>query len=139
MHHIEVADGAHELEIRPGDERPNRLYGVVMERDQPGVVVDGLMLVGAFTRVLGHFDAEHWAGQIALRNPDLLVFWLGGNDATSRTTGFSRRRYVPNYVSSIRRARDGRPEASCLVVSVMGLGRHRRRPGSDIRSSAASG
>ena len=119
VHHIEVTDGPHELEIRPADDNPHRLYGVVMERNRPGVVVDGLMLVGAFTRVLGHFDADHWARQIALRQTDLLVFWLGGNDATSRTTGFSRNRFVESYVSSIERARRGRPESSCLVVSVM--------------------
>jgi lysophospholipase L1-like esterase len=119
VHTMQVADGAHELELRPTDDRPVRLYGVVMERDRPGVVVDGLMLVGAFTRVLGQFDRAHWQRQIALRETDLLVFWLGGNDAIATSTGFSPTRYTDDFERSIRTARAGRPSASCLVVSVM--------------------
>jgi lysophospholipase L1-like esterase len=119
VHTVEVADGAHALELRPADDRPVRLYGVVMERDRPGVVVDGLMLVGAFTRVLGQFDRAHWQRQIALRETDLLVFWMGGNDAIATSTGFSPTRYVADFERSIRTARAGRPAASCLIVSVM--------------------
>jgi len=120
VHAIEVSDGPHLLEVEaasPSEEV--RLYGVVMERDRPGVVVDGLMLVGAFTRVLLQFDQEHWARQIELRQPDLMVFWMGGNDAVSKTTGFSSSRYVDQYSTALSRARRGRPEASCLVVGVL--------------------
>ncbi len=98
-----------------------RAYGVVMERAQ-GVVVDSMMLVGAFTRVLSHFDRTHWQRQVALRQPDLLMFWLGGNDAISRTTGFSTDSYVGVYRDAIRTARSGRPGASCAVVSVLDSG-----------------
>src|SRR5690606_31534348 len=104
----DVADGAHELELRVDGEA--RLYGVVMERTTPGVVVDALMLVGAFTRVLGQFDADHWSKQIALREPDLMVFWLGGNDAASHTTLLDPERYVDVYTRAIGTARRGRPD-----------------------------
>jgi lysophospholipase L1-like esterase len=113
---LDVPSGEHELELRV-EAGEARLYGVAIENDGPGVVVDGLMLVGAFTRVLSHFDREHWAGQIALRETDLLVFWLGGNDAASQTTMLDPERYVDAYASSIAAARSGRPHASCLVVA----------------------
>jgi len=118
VHDLRIADGAHRLELAPagGD---LRLYGVVMERERPGVVVDGLMLVGAFTRVLLHFDPDHWRRQVELRQPDLMVFWLGGNDAISRTSGFSRQRYTRQYAEAVRRARRGRPRASCVIMSVL--------------------
>ena len=118
VHDLDVEDGQHELAVRVKDGRV-RLYGVVMERKVPGVVIDGLMLIGAFTRVLLHFDAQHWQRQIQLRRPDLMVFWLGGNDAISRSVPFQRRRFEEDYVTAIHRARAGRPEASCLVMSVM--------------------
>ncbi len=117
VHDLDVADGAHELELRVDGEA--RLYGVVMERRGPGVVVDALMLVGAFTRVLGQFDPDHWSKQIALREPDLMVFWLGGNDAASHTTLLDPERYVDVYTRAIGAARRGRPAASCLVMSVL--------------------
>ena len=120
-----VPDGDHDLELRVDGEA--RLYGVAIERDGPGVVVDGLMLVGAFTRVLGQFDPDHWAGQIALREPDLVVFWLGSNDAASHTTGLDARAYVDGYVRSIAAARSGHARASCLVMSIVDSRDARRR------------
>ena len=113
---LDVASGEHELELRVEDGEA-RLYGVAIENDGPGVVVDALMLVGAFTRVLSHFDGDHWAKQIALRETDLLVFWLGGNDAASHTTMLDPEQYADVYATSIAAARAGRPEASCLVVA----------------------
>ena len=118
VHAIELPDGPHALDLRV-HRGEARLYGVVMEADAPGVVVDGLMLVGAFTRVLQNFDAEHWARQISLREPDLIAFWLGGNDATSKAVGFVEDAYVQDYATVLRTARAGRPDASCLVVSVL--------------------
>lgn len=115
---VTVEDGEHDLELRvEGGEA--RLYGIAIERDQPGVVVDALMLVGAFTRVLGHFDHDHIADQIGQRSPDLMAFWLGGNDAASHTTMLDPEQYVATYASAIEAARAGRPEASCIVLSVI--------------------
>lgn len=114
---LPVADGPHVLEVHAG-RGDLRLFGVVSERDRPGVVVDGLMLVGAFTRVLLHWDADHWTRQLELREPDLLVFWLGGNDSVSHTWGFDHDRYVADYVEVLRRARRGSRPVACLVMSV---------------------
>lgn len=99
-----------------------RLYGVVAERAGPGVVVDGLMLIGAFARTLLHLDPAHWAAQVRLRAPDLLVFWMGGNDAVADGMRFSSARFVPDYARAIGHARAGRPDAGCLVVSVLDAG-----------------
>jgi len=133
VHDIHVTDGAHELRVGLSD-GDARLYGVVMERENPGVVVDGLMLIGAFTRVLLNNDAQHWQGQIAQRQPDLLVFWLGDNESVADSMGFDPTRFRNDYGEVIRRARQGRPEASCLVMSVLdsavsedGVFRSRRR------------
>ncbi|MEM9192675.1 MAG: GDSL-type esterase/lipase family protein [Myxococcota bacterium] len=133
VHTVEVRDGSHVLDLGPAASEAVRVYGVAMEREGPGAVVDGLMLVGAFTRVLNHFDAEHWANQVAQRETDLLIFWLGGNDATSSTTGFAPDQYVTRYASAIVASRRARPQASCLVVSVIDSaesreGRIRTRP-----------
>ncbi|MEZ4328438.1 MAG: GDSL-type esterase/lipase family protein [Polyangiales bacterium] len=120
VHAIEVPEGPHALRVRAAGGNL-RLYGVVMESEQSGVVVDAASLVGAYTRVLLRFDEAHWAEQLRLRQPDLLVFWMGGNDA-----GVNADLDVPafqaTYVEALRRARAGRPEASCLVMSVLDKG-----------------
>ncbi|MEZ4338479.1 MAG: GDSL-type esterase/lipase family protein [Sandaracinaceae bacterium] len=125
---IEVADGSHVLSIRaPATESPPaegdlRLYGVTMERDGPGVVVDGLALIGAFTRVLRLFDHDHLETQIQQRDPDLVVFWMGANDAVSDSVAYVPSRYEQHYRGILRRYRAANPEMSCLVMSVLDKG-----------------
>lgn len=131
VHEIEVPQGAHRLALAVGDGNL-RMYGVVMERDGPGVVIDGLMLIGAFTRVLLHFDAEHIRTQVAQREPDLLVYWLGANDAVSESVPFEPDVYREQFGQVIARMRAGRPEASCMVMSVLDKGE--RPDGGGIRT-----
>lgn len=125
---IEVADGAHTLTIRAVDDGEDddgedlRLYGVVMERDGPGVVVDGLALIGAFTRVLRLFDRQHLATQVAQRDPNLLVFWMGANDAVSESVPFIEDQYREHYRGILRRYQDANPGMSCLVMSILDKG-----------------
>lgn len=125
---IDVADGAHELTLRAtgtegGESEENlRLYGVTMEREGPGVVVDGLALIGAFTRVLRLFDTPHLATQVRMRDPNLIVFWMGANDAVSQSVAFVRDRYVRHYRGILRRYQDANPDMSCMVMSILDKG-----------------
>lgn len=135
VHTIDVRDGDHAITLRASEEGASeegtskkedlRLYGVVLERAGPGVVVDGLSLIGAFTQVLLHFDEAHLAEQIRKRQPDLLAFWLGANDAVARTVAFRYARYVQNYREVLRRFRHARSAASCLVISILDKGEQR--------------
>jgi lysophospholipase L1-like esterase len=77
---FEVEDGAHDIRVRAAGGGQVRLYGVVMERDVPGVVWDGMEELGAFTSRMLYFDADHIRRQIEHRGTDLLVFMFGGND-----------------------------------------------------------
>lgn len=119
-HVLEVPEGPHTLTVRAAGGNL-RLYGVVMESSASGVVVDAASLVGAYTRVLLRFDEAHWAEQLRLREPDLLVFWMGGNDA-GVNADLDAPAFQATYVEALRRARAGRPEASCLVMSVLDKG-----------------
>ncbi|MFK7990519.1 MAG: GDSL-type esterase/lipase family protein [Sandaracinaceae bacterium] len=128
VHEISVPSGAHELHIRAtapeGDQGGEtlRMYGVTMEEDGPGVVVDGLALIGAFTRVLRLFDRAHLAEQVRLRDPDLLVFWMGANDAVSESVAFVPDQYVTHYRGILRRYQDANPDMACMVMSILDKG-----------------
>ncbi len=112
---VQLPDGAHRLDLRVTAGRPF-LYGVVMEREGPGVVYDSLGLVGARARRLLFFDPEHVRRQMALRRPDLLVLGFGGNEASDRIGGEGRR-YEEDFLEVIERMRAGRSEVGCLVVA----------------------
>jgi lysophospholipase L1-like esterase len=119
LHRIEAPRGPHELTVG-AEGQGARFYGVAMENDGPGVVVDALMLIGNSVEMLPHWSYEHLQKQVELRAPDLVVLWLGGNDVRARR--FTHEWFVRHYGEFIENLRAGRPEASCLVLSTLDKG-----------------
>lgn len=111
---IEVPDGPHEIDIRFGGGGQLRVYGVVLERDVPGVVYDSIGLVGARAARLLNFDAEHIRRQIARRDVRLLVLGFGGNEASDNIRQSS---YEEDYIKVIRRMRGDHENLACLVFA----------------------
>jgi lysophospholipase L1-like esterase len=115
-----LPDGPHEIEVAAVGGGVARGYGVVLERDVPGVVWDELSQIGSFTQRLDYHNAGHIAGQVARRDTDLLVFMMGGNDV-QRGNGDLRRdtlKYEREYSRVIQKFRAGKPKASCLIMSL---------------------
>ena len=112
---IEVPDGQHRLEIRARGKGQSRLYGVVMEREGPGVVYDSLGIVGARAKRLMNAEQEHMSRQISHRSPDLLILAFGGNEAGDRHMRMSR--YEEVLTDVVRFMRKGNEEMPCLLFS----------------------
>lgn len=117
-----VEDGAHDLEIRASGGGKVRLYGVVIERDHPGVVWDGMEQLGAFSSRMLNFDPEHLRGQLEFRDAALLVFEFGGNDLLLKASQLDR--YEEQFGEMLERFRgplasesDVDDRTACLVVS----------------------
>ena len=130
---IDVPDGPHEFEVRAIGDGVARGFGVVLERDVPGVVWDELSLIGSFTQRLDYQEPHHIAEQIHFRDNDMLVFLLGGNDVQREKMDLYRtmQPYEEEYQRVIRKFRAGKPEASCLIMSLTDhgerVGRHEIR------------
>ena len=121
---IEVPDGEHRLEVRFGGHGQPRLYGVIMEREGPGVVYDSIGLVGARAARLLYFDPDHIAQQLERRGTNLLILGFGGNEAGDRIV---RERYEPEYREVIQRMRGDRGDLACLVFAPLDQGERDRR------------
>lgn len=117
FHQVNVPDGPHELELQTlsGD---NRLFGVVMERDVPGVVLDALGVQGARIRFLDKQDDAHFAEQLQSRKPDLVVYQFGANESGDAfaypMADFHRT--MKEVIAQVQRAV---PDSSCLVIGAM--------------------
>jgi hypothetical protein len=114
---IDVPDGRHELELQTLSGE-SRLFGVVMERSGPGVVLDAIGIQGARIRFLQKQDAEHFAEQLRFRNPDLVVYHFGANESGDSFAYPMEdyRRTMREVLEEVRRAV---PKSSCLVISAM--------------------
>ncbi|MCX7808805.1 MAG: GDSL-type esterase/lipase family protein, partial [Deltaproteobacteria bacterium] len=121
---IDVVDGSHALTIRTSGSGEVRIYGVVLERDGPGVVYDSLGIVGArASRMLG-FDREHLRQQLNFRGTHLVVLGFGGNDADDQR---SEEEFYNTFRSVARLIREVRPQAACLLFAPLDQGKRDER------------
>ncbi len=109
-----VSDGPHRLEVRLRGDGPVTLYGVVMERDRPGVIVDNLGLVGAKARHHLHWDADQWRGFFVERRPDLVVLAYGNNELDDDHLTLAQ--HEEHLRAVVRRVREAAPGASCVLI-----------------------
>lgn len=87
------------------------LFGVVVEADQPGIVLDALGINGARLRTLMAWDSAAWQAQLAWREADLVVLSYGTNETGD---GGDMGRYMDDYRRVIEQVKD--TGADCLLV-----------------------
>jgi len=123
-HEVRTSDGPHELELRTIGGGESRLYGMVLERDGPGVVYDSLGMVGARARRMLGYDEAHFRRQHAHRQTDLIVLGFGGNDADDPRTP---EQFEDDFRRVARLVRRARPEAACLLMAPLDQARRSER------------
>lgn len=128
VHPLDLTPGPHTLHVRAKGGGPVRTYGVVLENEGPGVVWDGLSMIGAFTHKLLAQSSNHIRSQLAFRAPHLLVLSYGGNDLRRLKGGKVDRsgftdeldRVLTHLTGPLVSQRDaqGRPKAACLITAI---------------------
>jgi lysophospholipase L1-like esterase len=115
---IRVPDGEHELELVSGQGGMTRAFGVVLERDVPGVVVDAVGIQGARIRFIDKQDDAHWSEQLRARKPALIMYQFGANESAD---GFAypMAEYHRTMKDVLDQGRRALPEAGCLVIGAM--------------------
>ncbi len=108
-----VPDGPHSFEIRTLSTRPVWLFGLTVERDQPGVVVDTLVINGSRARYQHLWDDALYHEHLQRRDPDLVVLAYGTNESGDESP---LEDYERDLRAVIERLRDAVPDASCLLI-----------------------
>lgn len=112
---FEVPDGPHEFEFRVV-KAPVRAFGTWLERDVPGVVLDSIGIQGGRLRFLDQADDAHWAQALQMRNPTMVVFEFGLNEAAD-DFAYPMDRYKETSLAVLRQVRKAVPNASCLIIA----------------------
>ena len=111
---IAVPDGPHRLTLEHGGGGLLELYGVVLERLTPGVIVDSLGVVGRRRGSLRSWDWSIIGEQLATRDPRLVVLQYGTNEADD--PGLDLAAVATYYDDTILRIRAAAPTASILIL-----------------------
>jgi lysophospholipase L1-like esterase len=110
----EIEPGPHTIEVRAKGDGEIRLFGLVMETDSPGVVVDTLGIAGTRASNMLAWDQDIWTDNIRRRDPDLYILAYGTNEATDEDQPIAT--YRKNLREVLTRLRHAAPDASCLLL-----------------------
>lgn len=109
-----VPDGAHTVQLRTDGEGPVRVYGVVLEREGPGVIVDQLGVAGSKARHQLLWDEDVWRTLLRTRRPDFFVLSYGNNELDDHH--LTPEQHEAHYARMLERLHEHFPAAGCLVL-----------------------
>jgi lysophospholipase L1-like esterase len=111
---VELEPGPHGFRVETLDRAEVRVFGIVLERRNPGVVVDVLGINGA--RGASHLEWNEalWADNLRRRAPDLYTLSYGTNESVDASLSLPR--YTERVREQLRRFRRALPEASCVLL-----------------------
>ena len=93
------------------------IYGLALETGQ-GITWETTAVVGIASGSIRQFNAEHLADQTRVRQPELIVVMLGGNDAGhGGILQGDGRIYREGFMRAVGVLRRGAPTAACLLMS----------------------
>jgi lysophospholipase L1-like esterase len=111
---IEVEQGGHRLTISPTGDGEIRLFGVSVETEGPGVLVDSIGIRGREARTWLSWDEALFQKAIHTLSPDLVILAYGTNEANdSDYTMDNYRKDLRGVLYKLRRANS---EAACILV-----------------------
>jgi|GEM_PF-910653 len=123
FHTLTAPNGAQKLHVASNGDGPVTVYGVALETRGPGMTWETLGVAGAGQGSMFRQGPNHLARQVAWRDPDLIVYQMGGNELgyPSLKTGGGKV-WKERYVRVVRSVRKGAPDASCLLITPLDQG-----------------
>jgi hypothetical protein len=116
---FEATPGRHQIRVQLRGNGPVRLFGIVAETANPGLVVDTLGIGGSRMGGHLHWDEDGWIEAVRRRKPDLVTFAYGTNEAADKHLP------IPAYEMQLRavlsRLRKALPEVSCVLIAPFDL------------------
>lgn len=111
---ITVKQGKSKLKIRSNNDGSLRLFGVILETGESGVVYDSLAINGARATALARFNKSHWQEEMKYRNPSLIIIMMGANEGANKFLNLKQ--YRKDFAKILTTVKSATPDASCLVV-----------------------
>lgn len=111
---ITTEDASHVFEVRVRGNGPVRLFGLSMEREVPGVVLDTLGINGARASSHTYWDEELHRAHLRRRDPSLVVLAYGTNESGDDDHPIED--YEATLRTVVARIKSTVPQASCMLI-----------------------
>jgi lysophospholipase L1-like esterase len=117
-----LSPGQHQLTLRTLNAAPVRVYGWAMDNPQ-GITFETLGINGALAHVILNGNEQIWAGELAQRNPALVIVAYGTNEANSHS--WTAEQYRSELKAVLDRIHHAAANASILLIGPPDCGRLR--------------
>ena len=110
---LDAPDSPHQIELRTVGDGSVRIFGMLLDRTQAGVVVDALGINGAQVFTPLHWSEAYFSEQLRRRSPDLVILAYGTNESLeSKLSDADYERALADMLGRLSRA----TPASCLLL-----------------------
>ena len=106
--------GWHDIDLHTLGPGGARLFGLSVERAQPGIVLDTLGIRGTRAANILAWDPTLWEEHVRRRAPDLVLLAYGTNETTDRSQPIAE--YARELRQVLVKLRHVLPDASCVLV-----------------------
>ncbi len=110
---VELPEETHQIEVQAVGDGAVRVFGMSLDRQKTGIVVDSLGINGARIGNFLTWNEGHMSEQLRHRAPDLVVLAYGTNEAGDDTPIAFYERQLVDALGRVARAV---PSASCLLL-----------------------
>ncbi|HEX7476295.1 MAG TPA: GDSL-type esterase/lipase family protein [Polyangiales bacterium] len=110
---FDVSDGQHRFELATAGDGLVQIFGVAVERDAPGVVLDTLGIPGSRVAYQLLWDDAIYREHLTRRHPDLVALAYGTNESGDDEP---IEQYTADMRRVVARVREVAPQASCLLI-----------------------
>lgn len=111
---FELEDAPHTIKIRPRGNGNVMLFGVALDRDVKGVVMDSMGINGARASAHLQWNPRLFADHLSRRDPDLVVLAYGTNAIGDMDDPIEA--YEKRFDLVVNRVKSLVPESSCVVI-----------------------
>jgi hypothetical protein len=111
---LALEDSPHRVELVTTSGRPLRLFGALLERSVPGVVVDAVGVASSITGTMLRQEPHIYGEALALRRHDLVIFTHGTFDVAPWNPRDKHAAHVRDIIALHRKAS---PDVGVLVTS----------------------
>ncbi|MGB0589447.1 MAG: GDSL-type esterase/lipase family protein [Myxococcota bacterium] len=111
---FDLEDDRHVVKLQPRGNGRVHLFGMALERDVPGVVMDVMGINGARLSAQLSWDPALFAEHLRRRAPDLVILAYGTNAAGDKRDPITA--YERRIERAVLRVRATVPGASCLLI-----------------------